>query len=126
MTWLLHNYFLPTLNPSTAPPPEASPLRPLAPVLKLYKSLQKIVIRDASLRSQYHQEIKSVFKDVERWVAEATVAANVAGGDLGWDKGDQSSKERWALERLCDALMEKGALVPLSKKCVAISVSLHV
>ncbi|KAJ7693686.1 Las1-like-domain-containing protein [Mycena rosella] len=119
MTWLLHNYFLPTLNPSTVPPPQAAPLRPLAPVLKLYKSLRKIITRDASLRSQYHQEIKSVFKDVERWIAEATVAANVAVGELGWDtsqKGDQSAKERWALERLCDALMEKGALVPLSKK----------
>ncbi|KAJ6604255.1 Las1-like-domain-containing protein [Mycena vulgaris] len=119
MTWLLHNYFLPTLNPSTVPPPQAAPLRPLAPILKLYKSLRKIITRDASLRSQYHQEIKSVFKDVERWIAEATVAANVAVGELGWDtsqKGDQSAKERWALERLCDALMERGALVPLSKK----------
>ncbi|KAJ7456627.1 Las1-like-domain-containing protein [Mycena latifolia] len=119
MTWLLHNYFLPTLNPSTELAPQAAPLRPLAPVLKQYKSLRKIVTRDASLRSQYHQEIKSVLKDVERWIAEATVAANVAVGELGWDtgqKGDQSAKERWALERLCDALMEKGALVPLSKK----------
>ncbi|KAJ6575519.1 Las1-like-domain-containing protein [Mycena sp. CBHHK59/15] len=109
MMWLLHNYFLPTLNPSTVPRPQAAPLRPLAPTLKQYKSLRKIITRDASLRSQYHQEIKSVFKDIERWVAEATVAANVA-------KEDQSVKERWALERLCDALMEKGALVPLSKK----------
>ena len=25
-------------------------------------------------------------------------------------------KEQWALERLCDALVEKGALVPLPKK----------
>ncbi|KAJ7139738.1 Las1-like-domain-containing protein [Mycena epipterygia] len=120
MTWLLHNYFLPTINPSTVAPPQSAPLRPLAPVLKQYKALRKIITRDASLRSQYHQELKSVVKDVERWIAEATVSANVAGGELGWDasqKGDdQSMKERWALERLCDALMEKGALVPLSKK----------
>ncbi|KAJ7102316.1 Las1-like-domain-containing protein [Mycena belliarum] len=119
MTWLLHNYFLPTLNPSTVPPPQAAPLRPLAPALKQYKALRKIVTRDASLRSQYQPQIKSVLKDVERWIAEATVAANVAGGELGWDpaqRGDQNAKERWALERICDALMEKGALVPLSKK----------
>jgi ribosomal biogenesis protein LAS1 len=78
-------------------------------------------MRDASLRSHYHQEIKTILKDVERWIAEATVAANVAVGELGWDspeKADQSTKEKWALERLCDALMEKGALVPLSKKCL--------
>ncbi|KAJ6574735.1 Las1-like-domain-containing protein [Mycena capillaripes] len=119
MAWLLHNYFLPTINPSTVAPPQSAPLRSLAPALKQYKSLRKIITRDASLRSQYNQEIKSVFKDVERWIAEATVSANVAVGELGWDtsaKGDQSAKERWALERLCDALMEKGALVPLSKK----------
>jgi ribosomal biogenesis protein LAS1 len=119
MTWLLHNYFLPTINPSTVAPPQSTPLRSLTPVLKQYKSLRKIITRDASLRSQYQQEIKSVFKDVERWIAEATVSANVAVGELGWDtsaKGDQSAKEKWALERLCDALMEKGALVPLSKK----------
>ncbi|KAF7367218.1 Protein LAS1 [Mycena sanguinolenta] len=119
MTWLLHNYFLPTINPSTVAPPQSPPLRPLAPVLKQYKSLRKIVTRDASLKSQYQQETKTVFKDIERWIAEATVSANVAVGELGWStsgKGDQSAKERWALERLCDALMEKGALVPLSKK----------
>ncbi|KAJ7042614.1 Las1-domain-containing protein [Mycena alexandri] len=118
MTWLLHNYFLPTINPSTVTSPQSAPLRPLAPVLKQYKALRKIITRDASLRTQYHQEIKSVFKDIERWIAEAVVSANVAVGELGWDsgKGDQSPKERWALERLCEVLMEKGALVPLSKK----------
>jgi ribosomal biogenesis protein LAS1 len=64
-------------------------------------------------------------KDVERWIAEAKVAANIAAGNLGWehstsgsvlDSGELDAKERWALEQLCDALLEKGALVPLSKK----------
>ncbi|KAJ7814152.1 Las1-like-domain-containing protein [Mycena olivaceomarginata] len=97
MTWLLHNYFLPTINPSTVVPPQSAPLRSLAPMLKQYKSLRKIVIRDTSLRSQYQQEIKGVLRDVERWIAEATVSANVAVGELGWGtsgKGDQSAKER--------------------------------
>ncbi|KAJ7462768.1 Las1-like-domain-containing protein [Mycena galericulata] len=119
MTWLLHNYFLPTLNPSTVSQQQPAPLRPLAPILKQYKSLRKIITRDASLRSQYQQEIKGVLKDVERWLSEATVAANVAVTGLAWDTSeisDQNPKERWALERLCDALMDKGALVPLSKK----------
>ncbi|KAF7339978.1 hypothetical protein MVEN_01915500 [Mycena venus] len=34
MTWLLHNYFLPTINPSTVAPPQSTPLRPLAPFVE--------------------------------------------------------------------------------------------
>ena len=64
-------------------------------------------------------------KDVERWIAEAKVEANMAVGNLGWEAnvsenhvhfGEVDIENRWALERLCDALLEKGALVPLSKK----------
>ncbi|KAK7064557.1 protein LAS1 [Favolaschia claudopus] len=119
MIWLLHNYFLPTINPSSAIPLQSPTLRPLAPLLKQYKFLRKIITRDASLRSQYLQELKSASRDIERWIAEAMVTANVAIGELGWGtaaKGDQSTKERWALEQFCDALLQKGALVPLSKK----------
>lgn len=83
------------------------------PILKHYKSLLKMITRDASLRSQYKFAIASSLKDVERWVAEAKVAANIAAGNLGWEV---DVKERWALELLGDALLEKGALVPLSKK----------
>ncbi|KAE9395918.1 Las1-domain-containing protein [Gymnopus androsaceus JB14] len=121
MSWLLHNYWLPTLDPSTAPQPEAAPLRPLEPILKEYKSLLKLTTRDASLNKQYKQEINNVFKVVEKWIAEATVAANVASGELGWDQGDddesrREARERWALEVFSDVLIEKGGLVPLSKK----------
>lgn len=60
-------------------------------------------------------------KDVERWMAEAEVVAGLAVQEVGWESSQpsndlSSSKERWALERLCDSLLEKGALVPLSKK----------
>ncbi|KAJ2919320.1 hypothetical protein MD484_g1094, partial [Candolleomyces efflorescens] len=66
-------------------------------------------------------------KDIERWLAEAGVAANLSVGEVGWDApatsgggtstlAEQDSKEKWALDRLCDELLEKGALVPLSKK----------
>ena len=81
--------------------------------------------RDASLRSGTKPAITSVIKDIERWIAEAAVVAKIAIGDLGWettksenqlDSGEVDVKERWALERFCDALLEKGALVPLSKK----------
>ncbi|KIK71399.1 hypothetical protein GYMLUDRAFT_79471 [Collybiopsis luxurians FD-317 M1] len=124
MSWLLHNYWLPTLDPSTAPQPKVAPLRPLDPILKEYKILLKLTTRDASLNKQYKQAKSSVFKDIEKWIAEAAVAANVASGELGWDHGDQingaesryEAKERWALEVFSDALIEKGGLVPLSKK----------
>lgn len=131
MGWFLHNYFLPTINPA-APRREAPSLRPLTPVLKQYKTILKIITRDASLRTRYKQEVNTITRDIERWISEAKVAANIAVGGVGWDTGDQTTggpqgenqddgmdpKEKWALERFCDALLEKGGLVPLSKKCV--------
>jgi ribosomal biogenesis protein LAS1 len=130
MAWLLHNYFLPTLNSSAAAAPTAPNLRPLEPLLKEYKALLKITTRDASLKKQYAAQITTVLRDVERWVAEAKVAAGRAVG-LGWEidgniqeRGSETAKnetvgderERWALERLAEALLERGALIPLSKK----------
>ena len=115
MAWLLHNYFLPTLNPAAAAPPPSQPvpLRPLAPLLKQYKALSKATIRDASLAPRYSLDISRILRDVERWVTEAKVAAR----GVRWEDGEEvDSRERWALDRLCDALLEKGALVPLSKK----------
>ncbi|KAF7320001.1 hypothetical protein MKEN_00784000 [Mycena kentingensis (nom. inval.)] len=113
MAWLLQNYFLATINPSTALAPQPPPLRPLAPVLKEYKTLSKLVTRDASLKV-HQQQVRTVLRDIERWIAEASVAANVATGSLAWS--DAEAKEQWALERFCEALLDKGALVPLSKK----------
>ncbi|KAF9243749.1 Las1-like-domain-containing protein [Melanogaster broomeanus] len=112
LSWLLHNYFHPTLNPSAPAPTAASPLRPVAPLLKSYKLLMKIVTRDASLRKQRQDEIGAVMRDIERWIAEAKVSADLAVDALGW--GDV--KEKWALEILSDVLLEKGVIVPLSKK----------
>ncbi|ESK98245.1 hypothetical protein Moror_292 [Moniliophthora roreri MCA 2997] len=124
MSWLFHNYWLPTLNPSTSLNNETPPLRPLSPILKQYKDLLKLTTRDASLKPRYKQSTQTIYKDVEKWIAEAKVAANVVSGELGWTTGhtvdtevdEQDPKERWALEILCDALLEKGGLVALSKK----------
>jgi len=90
-----------------------------------------MITRDASLRTRYKQEVNTIMRDVERWIAEAKVAANMTIGETGWDTGaaglqemnidgSVESKEKWALERFCDALLEKGGLVPLSKKCESI------
>ncbi|KAF8656385.1 hypothetical protein AX16_002571 [Volvariella volvacea WC 439] len=126
MGWLLHNYFLPTINPSSSSNPRPPPLRPLIPVLKQYKNILKLTTRDASLKSQYRQDIAAIFKDIERWISEAKVVANVSAAEYGWtsgagsvdatDIGEQDAKERWALDKLCDVLLERGTLVPLSKK----------
>lgn len=120
MSWLLHNYFLPTLNPSTTPQASrgrSAPLRSLGPILKQYRRILKIITRDASLHMQYQAEILSIQREVERWLSEAKVAAEVASGGLAWNVNDES-KERSTLDKLCGELMEKGILVPLSKKCV--------
>ncbi|OCH92729.1 Las1-domain-containing protein [Obba rivulosa] len=123
MAWLLHNYFLPTLNPSAPPSSRSTTVRPLTPILNRYKALLKATTRDVSLLANLRPDITKVLRDIERWVAEAKVAASASAGELDWasshdvpSPGEADWRERWALERLCDALTEKGALVPLSKK----------
>ena len=126
--WLLHNYFLPTLNSSSVPPLHAGPLHPMEPILKRYKSLRKTVIRDVSQMKRHTPEITTILREVERWIAEAKAAANIA--TVNWnvafaddaDREDLDVKERWALDRLCDELLEKEVLVPRSKKCVLVTV----
>ncbi|KAF7982009.1 hypothetical protein HWV62_30244 [Athelia sp. TMB] len=115
MAWLLHNYFLPTLNPSASTQAPAAQLPSLSPLLKQYKTLLKITTRDTSVQEKYEADILSVQRSIQRWIAQAKVAAGTSAGDLAWEE-DEDPKEKWALERLSDALLEKGALVPLSKK----------
>jgi ribosomal biogenesis protein LAS1 len=96
-------------------------MRSAGPLLKRYKALTKIVTRDASLKPKHEPEITRVLRDVERWISEAKVAGGAPGWDLDTretrdDKSRVDVKERVALEGLCDALLEKGCLVPLSKK----------
>ncbi|PIL30928.1 hypothetical protein GSI_07097 [Ganoderma sinense ZZ0214-1] len=121
MGWLLNNYFLPTVNPAAPSGGSAPALRPLAPLLKQYKTIMKATTRDATLHVQYRAEIAKMTRDVERWIAEAKVAAASASGGVGWedvqeDGDDEDAQEKWALDRLAEVLLEKGMLVPLSKK----------
>jgi len=115
MAWLLHNYYLPTLNPTRELAP-ASPPRPLLPILKSYKDIMKTITRDVALLPRHRPKLITVLRDLERWIAECKVAANVAVGELGYAIGDADFKEIWALESLCDGLVANGMLVPLSKK----------
>lgn len=97
-------------------------MRPIAPHLKQYKALLKATTRDASLHSRYKPDIAKVLRDIERWIAEAKVAANVSTAMLEWGPdndgpdGEEEGREQWALERLCEALLDKGGLVPTSRK----------
>ena len=123
MTWLLHNYFIPALNPSKPRAIKLPELRSVSPLLAEYKNLLKITTRDASLRAQYKPDITKVLRNIERWVAEAKLAADVTAATLDWDdpqtdedEDSVDSREQWALNKLCDSLLEKGALIPVSKK----------
>lgn len=124
MRWLLHNYFMPELHPSSADHDRQPLLRSAAPLLKKYSVLMKVVTRDGSLRQKHQSEIDGVLREIERWIAEAKAAVDISSGNLGWEGIEpdgstlSSAKERLALEALCENLMEKGALVPLAKKCV--------
>jgi ribosomal biogenesis protein LAS1 len=114
------------------------------PLLARYKSLLKTVSRDASLRARHAADISNVLREIEHWLAEARVAAAAAvahtyagthtsedpvaavsalaaaviGDDHDGDDEELEPREAWALDRLCDALLVKGALVPVSRKSV--------
>ncbi|KAH0838638.1 Las1-like-domain-containing protein, partial [Lanmaoa asiatica] len=126
LSWLLRNYFHPTLNPSVPTATSSLPPRPIAPLLKSYKLLMKTVARDRSLRKQHQDEIDTVMRDIERWITETKVSAELAINPLGWGFDDNSIaaqvdiKEKWALDIVCGALLERGAIIPVSnRKCRA-------
>lgn len=111
MTWLLNNYWLPTISPSNmldkAPPEIPS----IAPLLKDYKALLKLTIRDASLKTRHKSDITRLLRNLERWIGEVRVSYGLGKGHM-----DEDEKERWAMDQLCDELLQKGFLVPTSKK----------
>ena len=82
----------------------------------------KAVTRDGSLRKQYQGDIDAAIRNVERWISETQVSAGLTAHPLGWASDDNfvasqvDIKEKWALEILCDALFERGVVVPVSKK----------
>lgn len=100
---------------------DAPPLRPVAPILTQYKTLLKITTRDVSLKTHYKDEIASVLRELERWISEAKVSADPMVGlitQVDTNLADAEFQEYWALEQLCKALIEPGAIVPLARKYV--------
>ncbi len=64
-----------------------------------------------------------ILRDIERWIGEARIAAaSVIGDVLGSrliideDDAEMDPRESWALDRLCDELLGRGALVPVASK----------
>lgn len=82
----------------------------------------KTVARDGSLRKQHQDKIDTAMRDIERWITETKVSAELAVNPLGWEFDDNVAaarvdmKEKWALEIVCSALLERGAIVPVSKR----------
>ncbi|KAH8992057.1 Las1-domain-containing protein [Lactarius akahatsu] len=115
LTWLLHNYFRPTLDPTLAhaAPQIRHSLRPAEPLLRRYKGLLKSLARDDDAARRHNADVRAVLRELERWLAEARIAGANAHADA--DDGDEP-REAWALDRLCEALLARGALVPLSRK----------
>ena len=122
MAWLLHNYFLPTLSPPAPLDGTTSTrqLTPIDPYLKEYKKLLKTIVRDTSLKSRLKPDVSKILRNIERWISEAKLAApgsffdDLDTIDRGEIKVDPS--EKWALDRLCGTLLQKGFLVPVSSK----------
>ncbi|KLO19996.1 Las1-domain-containing protein [Schizopora paradoxa] len=124
MTWLLHNYFMPTLSPPESSN-AASQLTPPTALLKEYKSLLKLTVRDASLKTRHKADETKILRDIERWIAEAKIAAAAVVGDVlgsrflnddAEDDAEGDPRESWALDRLCEELLGRGALVPVASK----------
>ncbi|KAH9075771.1 Las1-like-domain-containing protein [Lactarius deliciosus] len=127
LTWLLHNYFRPTLDPTLAhaAPQIRHSLRPAEPLLRRYKGLLKSLARDDDAARRDNADVRAVLRELERWLAEARIAganAQSTNENEGWwharadDNDGDEPREAWALDRLCEALLARGALVPLSRK----------
>ena len=119
MSWLLRNYFLPTISPANLSVASMVNLSSPSPLIAQYKQLLKTTTRDTSLRSHFKPKETQILRDIEQWVSEAKVAASVIDFDIDSQSDEVDEKERWALERLCDALIGRGGLVPVSKRLVS-------
>jgi ribosomal biogenesis protein LAS1 len=120
MSWLLHNYFLPTISPVNQSVTDRITLSPVSQLLAQYKKLLKMTNRDMSLKSQSKADLARIFRDIEQWILEAKVAASMVEFDIETPNDEEDEKERWALEQLCEALIARGGLVPVSKRFVPI------
>ncbi|KAG9041227.1 rRNA-processing protein las1 [Tulasnella sp. UAMH 9824] len=116
LTWLLHNYFMPTLSPALSSSQSTIQLSPVEPILQRYKSLTKATSKDITLQKKRTAEFDKVFRDLERWIGEAKIASWGAMNLSVVDDDEDDWKEGWALDRLCEALLGRGGLVPVSKK----------
>ncbi|SRR5258707_619541 len=114
MKWLLQNYWIPTINPFEAPQIPLPELPPLAPHLQEYKSLKQAAIKDASLKSLNKNNVNRILHQLERWIDGAKAAWGLGPGRNEHDE----ERLAWALDQLCAELLQKGNIVPKSKKYI--------
>ncbi|KAG8897615.1 rRNA-processing protein las1, partial [Tulasnella sp. 417] len=81
-----------------------------------YKSLVKATSKDITLQKKRSVDFDKVFRGLERWIGEAKIASWGAMNLSVVDDDEHDWKEGWALDRLCEALLGRGGLVPVSKK----------
>ncbi|KAG9085713.1 rRNA-processing protein las1 [Ceratobasidium sp. UAMH 11750] len=114
MTWLLNRYFLPTLSSSVSTV-ESVNLPPLEPLLANYKSLMKTGLKDASLQGRNKTEVDKLMKEFVVWIADVSALYAADSSVRGVDAATPSQKTKFATQRFCERLCDKGGLVPLSK-----------
>ncbi|GJJ08732.1 hypothetical protein Clacol_002951 [Clathrus columnatus] len=115
MLWLLYNYFLPMISPQTQPE-ESLKLPPLSPLLLRYKQLSKTTTRDVTLKSRSKADVSRLFREFDQWLAEANVVASKIAFHSSTREEEVEEKERWTLVQLSENLIDRGGLVPVSKK----------
>jgi ribosomal biogenesis protein LAS1 len=115
-------------------------LRSVVPLLDQYKSLQKQIIGDTTLAKTRASEVAAIYRDIERWIGEAKVAAISDRSDGAFGSGasrrrqptetatesedeedmEDSRRERWALIQLSEALCNRGALEPVGPRLLTV------
>ncbi|KAF8526244.1 Las1-domain-containing protein [Hysterangium stoloniferum] len=109
MSWLLRNFFLPTLSPNSGGETVQTMPSSLQPTLLQYKQLLKSTIRDASLKNSSKPELLRILQAFELWISEARVAASTITFDVQSSE-DDDEKEKWSLEQFCEGLIGRGGL----------------
>lgn len=100
LDYLYTSYWLPTLSPVSTP--ALLPLDPLRPLLKSYKQLAKLSLRDNSKSAAIKADLTKIYRGLEGWVLEA--------------ESQGRGRER-ALEGLAEVFVEEGGgLVPMARK----------
>ena len=74
----------------------------------------KMYSRDVSRQQQQKHETTRLFREMERWIGEAKLAAG--GSNLPMAEDGEEWKEQWAIDQLCESLLKRGCMVSTSER----------